>query len=64
MLRRHSQRTNRKVADVARALVRSHTLLLYGDVSRPRGQDDLIDALIPTVSELAAPDPHPGASPK
>jgi AmiR/NasT family two-component response regulator len=55
MLRRHSQRTHRKLADVAGELIHGHSLLLYPEVSRTRHQPDLIDALIPRVLE---PNPH------
>jgi AmiR/NasT family two-component response regulator len=55
MLRRHSQRTHRKLTDVAGELIHSHSLLLYPEVSRTRHQPDLVDALIPRVLE---PDPN------
>jgi hypothetical protein len=55
MLRRHSQRTHRKLTDVAGELIHSHSLLLYPEVSRTRHQPDLVDALVPRVLE---PDPN------
>jgi AmiR/NasT family two-component response regulator len=59
LLRGHSQRTNRKVADVAGELIHSHGLLLYAEGSRRRNQPDLISALVPSVPEtVTARDPN------
>jgi AmiR/NasT family two-component response regulator len=50
LLRRHSQRTHRKLADVAAGLIYSHSLLLDQEVSGTRDEPELIDALVPRVS--------------